>query len=163
MFQARITVFPDIPSQPDGRGGFAPGSFADLIQHEIHLPGLDPGCTHTLVAATVAEDRGSAELTVVSEPLAVMSLDRTLRVVNGTPPAHVRVTTSEGVVLAESTYPAPLQQGQDVELGGSHYRVTSADWPGRHPETGACEGDIDWQHVVVTAQPRPPTAPTPAL
>lgn len=163
MFQARITVYPDVPAQPDGRGGFTPSSFADLLQHEIHLPGLDPAWTHTLVAVAVAEDRSSAELAVVSEPLTALSLDRNVRIVNGTPAAHVRVVTVGGVVLAESTYPAPLYISQEVEIGGTHYLVQSVDWPGRHPELGVCEGDIDWQHAVVVEQPRPAPLPTPAL
>lgn len=154
-FTARITVYPDVP------GGFGPGSFTDLVQHEVDLPGLDSTWTHTLIAVSVAGDGGSADLTVVSEPSAAMSLTHHLRVV-GTPAAHVRVVDTSGATLVETATAAPLYEGQTVAVGDRHFLVQSVGWPGRHPETGACAGDLDWQHVTVTEQPRPAVAPSAA-
>ncbi len=156
MFRARITVFPDVP------GGFSPDSFADLVQREIHLPGLDQAWTHTLVDVTVAADRGSAELTVHSEPLIALSLDRHVRVEQGVPAARVRVHDQAGTVLAEAALAAPLRHGQEIVVNGVHHTVQSHEWPGRHPETGVCVGELDWQHVVVAAQPRPTVEPVAA-
>lgn len=151
-FTARVTVAPDI------EGGFQPGTFADLLQTHVHLPGLDPAWTHTLVGVDVAADGNSAELTVLSAPIAPMSLDRSMRLVNGCPPANVRALDEAGTVLAEATHAAPMQVGQVVDIAGTHWRVTAEEWPGRHPETGVCEGGLDWQHITVTAAP-----PVPAL
>lgn len=152
----RATVYPDTP------GGFTPDSFTHLLQTRIHLPGLDPAWTHLLIDVSVADGGDEAVLTVVSDPISPLSLEQTLRVVNGTPPAHIRVHGPDGTVLAEIRHPAPLHEGQEVEHVGAHYRVTSTEWPGRHPEFGYCQGGIDWQHVTVSEHPRAPVAPTAA-
>lgn len=153
-FEARITVRPDA-------GRFQPTSFRELLQRRIELPGLDRVWDHTLIDVTVAPDGSSAELTVHSEPQHALSLDRNLRVVQGVPPAHVRVHDEQGQVITEARLAAPLQPGQEVELGGIAHRVVGMpSWPGRHPETGHCAGDVDWQHVTVRASPRPTVAPT---
>ncbi len=154
-FTARITVYPDVP------GGFTPTSFADLVQHEVHLPGLDTSWTHTLIGVSVALDGSSADLTVSSEPIAALSLDQHLRI-TGAPAARVRVVDGAGMVLAENSFSAPLQDGQEVEVAGEMYTVTSSSWPGRDPVTGICEGDLDWQVAVVVATPRPAAVPVAA-
>lgn len=153
-FEARITVHPDA-------GTFQPASFRELLQRHVELPGLDRVWTHTLIDVTVAPDGSSAELTVRSEPVHALSLDRNLRVCQGVPPAHVRVHDEHGAVLVEVRMAAPLQPGQEVELAGVAHRVVGEpSWPGRHPEHGYCAGDLDWQHVVVRPSPRPAVAPT---
>lgn len=153
-FVARVTVRPDV-------GRFQPTSFRELLQRRIELPGLDRVWNHTLVDVQVAPDGSSAELTVHSEPVHALSLDRGLRVVQGVPAAHVRVHDEAGQVLAETRLAAPLQPGQEVELGGVAHRVVGIPtWPGRHPDTGHCAGDLDWQHVTVRSSPRPVVAPT---
>jgi hypothetical protein len=154
-FQARITVYPDV------EGGFTPAAFVDLLQHHIALPGLDPAWAHTLIDVQVAGDGGSAELTVHSQRPDAPSLDRSLRVLTGTPPARVRAITSDGEVLAESTYPAPLYQGQEVEIGGQHYLVESVDHPDRDPVSGCVVGGLDWQVAVVRLEARPAVVPGP--
>ena len=161
-FTTRITVYPDIAVQPNGSGGFQPDSFAELLQREIHLPGLDPRYTHTLVDVVVAADRDSAELKVQSQPPATLSLDRSLRVVSGTPTAWVRVVDQVGTTLAEGQFPAPLRPSQRVAVGDDQYLVQAVSWPGRDPQTGVCTGGIDWQVATVLAQPRPATIPVAA-
>lgn len=160
MFRALITVYPDVPPRMvEGRlvGGFPDHAFADLLQRHVHIPGLDQAWHHTLINVTVASDRASATLTVQSEPVAAVRVDQHLRVVQGVPPAWVRVHDQSGQVLAEAALSAPLQPGQTVEVGGVVHHV-SADphWPGRHPDTGMCVGDKDWQHVTVTPAPPEP-------
>lgn len=150
----RATVYPDLP------GGFNPDTFQHLLQTHIHLPGLDPTWTHLLIASKVSDDGDQAELTVMSEPISPLSLEHTLRIVNGTPPAHIRVHDQNGTVLAEIQHSAPLHEGQEIAHAGTHWRVTSVEWPHRHPDTGVCEGDIDWQHATVTEHPRQPVTPT---
>ncbi len=153
-FEARVTVRPDA-------GRFQPGSFRELLQRRVELPGLDRVWNHTLIDVQVAPDGNSAELTVHSEPVHALSLDRGLRVVQGVPPAHVRVHDEHGQVLIETRLAAPLHPGQQVEVGGiTHQVVGVPTWPGRHPETGHCAGDLDWQHVTVRPNPRPVVAPT---
>ena len=174
MIVARVTVFPEIPPQPNGGGGFVPGSFDHMLHLRVDLPGLDRAWEHTLIDATVAEDRGSAELTVHSVPRAALTLDRSLRIVTWTPPAHVRAHDTDGNVLAEGRFDAPLQPGQAVEVNGcpecgragGAYRVAPAEdhelWPHRDRATGVCRGAIDWQHVRLVAEPQAPHHPTPA-
>jgi len=158
-------VFPEIPPQPNGGGGFTPTSFDHLLHHDVHLPGLDTAWNHTLVDAHIAPDRASALLTVHSTPQVVTSLDRSLRIVTWQPAAYVRAHNQDGDVLAEVRQDAPLQPGQLVELGDTTYRVAPAEhhemWPHRHPDTGVCRGDIDWQHV--TRLPEQPPAHLPRL
>jgi hypothetical protein len=161
-FTTRITVYPDISVQPDGSGGFQPDSFAELLQLEIRLPGLDPTYTHTLVDVAVAADRNSADLTVRSQAPAALSLDRSLRVVSGTPTAWVRVVDQAGTTLAEGSYPAPLRPSQRVAVGADQYLVQTVTWPGRDPQTGMCTGDVDWQVATVIPQPQPATIPVAA-
>lgn len=153
-FECRVTVFPDV-------GRFQPASFRELLQRRVELPGLDRVWEHTLTGVTVAPDGSSAELTVHSEPVHALSLDRGLRVVQGVPAAHVRVHDESGTVLAETRLAAPLQPGQQVELGGVvHHVVGMPSWPGRHPDTGVCAAGLDWQHVTVRPNPQPPHVPT---
>lgn len=165
MLVIQTRVFPEIPPQPHGGGGFTPTSFDHLLHHDVALPGLDTTWTHTLVDAHVAEDRASALLTVHSRPRAVTSLDRSLRIVTWQPAAYVRAHDQAGDVLTEVRQDAPLQPGQVVELGAKTYRVAPAKdhelWPHRHPDTGVCRGDIDWQHV--TLVPEDPPAHLPRL
>ncbi|MEK6443654.1 hypothetical protein [Pseudonocardia sp. T1-2H] len=156
-FQLRLLVRCDTP------GGFAPGSFEALLQTVVHIPGLDPTWTHTLIDAVVAEDGGSAEFTVHSAPNVALSLDASLRVVTSTPAAWVRAVDEAGTVLAESSYAAPLRETQEVEIAGQHYTVTATSYPGRNPETGACAGDIDWQVAVVAPRPRAVSQPVPVV
>ena len=156
-FRIRVTLSPDTPN------GFTPGSFSELLHTQVDMPGLDRAWTHTVVEVSVAVDCDSADLTLMSEPMSPLSLDNTLRVDTGTPPARVRIVDAAGNVLTSATLSAPLQEGQPVAIGDDHHVVTAIDWPGRHPETGACTGDLDWQHVTVAPQPRPPVVPTAAL
>ena len=142
-YETRVTVFPDIPVQPNGGGGFPPEAFGDLIGLEIHMPGLDKAWVHTLTAAQVADDRDSAELTCHSTPIAPKSLDRALRVVTWQPAAHVRASDRDGTELAVTKLDAPLQRGELVEVGGEAHRVVDTAWPHRHPETGVCHQGID--------------------
>lgn len=153
---ARVQVFPDIPN------GFTPTSLADLLHREIHLPGLDPAWTHTLVDVAVATDGGSAELTVHSQPRAPLSLDHHLRVTSWQPAAHIRAHDQDGNQLAEVKLDAPLRKGQLVELGGTTYKVMDHSWPGRDPVSGCCTGTIDWQHAVLRPQPQPAHVPVAA-
>lgn len=153
-FECRVTVYPDT-------GTFQPSSFRDLVQRQVELPGLDGTWTHTLIDVTVAPDGSSAELRVHSEPAHALSLDASMRVLQGVPPARVRVHDEAGTVLHECALSAPLHPGQRVELGGAEYHVVGLpEWPGRHPEYGVCLGDLDWQHVTVRPDPQPPHVPT---
>jgi hypothetical protein len=158
--QIKVVLTPDVP------GGFRPDTFTHLLQRQVHVPGLDRGYLHTLIAAAVAEDGDSAELTIHSQAYAAKSLDRGIRFLNGTPPAHVRVfhheATGEGEHLAEVQLPAPLRQGQRVELGGQEFVVQRHSWPGRCPERGVCEGDVDWQHAHLVPVEPVSMMPTPA-
>jgi hypothetical protein len=154
-FQLRLLVKSDTPA------GFAPGSFEALLQTVVHIPGLDPTWTHTLIDAVVAEDGDSAEFTVHSAPNVALSLDASLRVVTSTPAAWVRAVDEAGTVLAESSYPAPLREAQEVEIAGQHYLVNATSYPGRDPISGVCAGDIDWQVAVVIPVPRTPSHPFP--
>lgn len=161
-YETRVTVFPDIPVQPNGGGGFPPEAFQDLIGLEIHMPGLDKSWVHTLTAATVAEDRNSAELTCHSTPMAAKSLDRALRIVTWQPAAHVRAHDRDGTEVAVTKLDAPLQRGELVEVAGEVHRVVDTAWPHRHPETGVCHEGIDYQHVTLVPDPQPVHLPTPA-
>lgn len=154
-FLARVTVYPD-------HGAFRPDSFRDLLQAHIQLPGLDQEWTHTLVDVAVPEDGAHAELTVHSEPPPARPLHAALRIVSTTPAAHVRVHDSDGQVLHEGSHSAPLRLGQIVDIAGGRYIVDATTWPGRHPDTGACAGDIDWQHATVRRLPPIEAAPTAA-
>lgn len=151
-----VRVFPDI-------GTFPPGSFDHLLHKLVTMPGLEPTWDHTVIDAEIAPGGGSALLTIHSEPQVVLSLDRSLRIVGWEPPAHIRAHDRDGNVLVETRAPAPLQPGQVVELGGDTYRVAPAEdhelWPHRHPDTGVCRGDIDWQHVTLVPEPRPAHLP----
>ncbi|WP_447010003.1 hypothetical protein [Saccharothrix hoggarensis] len=145
---------------PD-RGTFLPTSFSELLQRAIVLPGLDPSWEHTLIDIAVAEDGGSAELTMSSSPPEVPGMVGGLRLTHGSPTAAIRVYDGAGVLLSEGRYPAPLREGQEIAVGDVHYRVVSTAWPGRDPATGACLGAVDWQHVVV-GDPLPATSGEPA-
>jgi hypothetical protein len=134
-------------------------SFAELLQSRIVMPGLDPLWTHTLVDVKVAEDGAYAKLTVVSEPPPARPVDTALRVVDHTPPARVRFLDTEGNVLHEGHHSAPFQRHQPVEIGGTRYVVSGLHWPNRHPQSGACVGDIDWQHVTVIPTEQPASIP----
>ncbi len=154
-FELRITLSPDIP------GGFRPTTFDHLLQHRIELPGLDRQHVHTLIHADVAADGNAAELTIHSEPIAPLSLDQGIRFVNGTPHARVKAVTPDGEELAAVQLMAPLRKGQRVAIGESEYVVADTGWPLRHPRTGVCSGEIDWQHA--TLIPVDPGSPTPQI
>jgi hypothetical protein len=161
LFITRVQVFPEVP--PEQGGGFTPSSFDHLMHLQVHQPGLDPTWEHTLVAAHVEPDRTSAELTLHSTPGPALSLDRHLRIVTWQPAAHVRGHDTDGNVIVETKLDAPLHPGQVVEVGGKPHRVAPAEdhelWPLRHPETGICRGDLDWQHVTLVPEPQPPHHP----
>jgi hypothetical protein len=149
----RVTVY------ADGPGLFNPDSFDGLLRTRITLPGLDPTWQHTLLDVVVAEDGASAELVVESEPEVATAVEG-IRLVDGTPPAKVRVVDETGARLAETALPAPLIEGQEIELGGTHYRVVEIAWPNRHPDSRSClRGDYDWQVATVVPAPRPPVTP----
>jgi hypothetical protein len=160
MFETRVTVFPDVPVQPSGAGGFTPDSFTNMMHLEIEMPGLDRHWQHTLVAVTVAEDRNSAELTCHSTPKAPKSLDRGLRIVTWLPPAHIRAHDQDGTEVAVTKLDAPLPVGEFVEVGGVRHRVAAADWPHRNPDTGICHEGLDYQHVTLVPDPEPAHLPT---
>ena len=151
-----LQVFPDV-------GAFRPDSFEHLLHKLVTMPSLDPAWHHTVIDAQVPPGGSHAVLTVHSEPKAVLSLDRSLRIVGWEPPAHIRAHDRDGTVLAEARALAPLQPGQLVELGGDTWRVAPAEdhelWPHRDPDSGVCRGDIDWQHVTLTPEPQPPHLP----
>ena len=86
-------------------------------------------------------------------------VDTALRVIDATPPAHVRVLDDAGQVLHEGQHAAPLRHDQPVQIGGRRYLVSGLDWPGRDIATGVCRGDVDWQHVTVRPTEPPPTLP----
>jgi hypothetical protein len=159
MFLCRLTVYPEIPAQPTGGGGFLPTSFGEWLQSRVQCPGLDPAFWHVLVAVTVAADRNSAELTIHSEPKAPLYLDRHLRPVTGTPEARVRVLDETGIELFAGCHHAPLQPGQQVRIGADDYQVLTVDWPHRN-EYGMCVGELDWQHATVTPVPQVPMVPS---
>jgi hypothetical protein len=163
MLVIRTTVRPDVLPHPGG-GGFTPTSFDHLMGHDVHVPGLDNiGWSHTLIDARVTDDGSSAELTYHCTPKGVGPLDHGVRVVSWQPPAYVRAHDTDGGVLAEVRRDAPLQVGEQVELGGVFYRVAPAEhhhmWPHRDPATGVCKGTIDWQHVTLTPEDRPAHLP----
>lgn len=163
-YEIRATVFPDIAVAEDGRGGFAPDSFGNLLHLEVELPGLDRAWHHTLVGVTVAPDRNSAELVIHSAPRAAKSLDRGLRLATWLPAAHVKAHDAEGTELAVTKLDAPLQLGEHVEVAGQRYRVVGPHshgemWPHRHPETGVCHEGLDYQHVTLEADPAPAAQP----
>jgi hypothetical protein len=157
------TVFPDVPPQANGGGGFPPHSFDHLLHLQVQLPSLDPTWEHTLVEAVIAPDRASAELTLHSEPVAPLSLDQSVRIVTWQPAAYVKAHDSDGKEIASTKLDAPLQPGQLVEVGGNTFRVAPTElkamWPGRDSETGICKGDIDWQHVTLIPEPQEPHEP----
>jgi hypothetical protein len=144
-------------------GGFHPDTFDHLLHAHILLPGLDPAFDHTLLDVAV-DDRGdSAELLIGSEHRTAVQLQDGLRVVSMTPTARVRVFADDGrTVLAETRLPAPLQAGQEVALGDDHYHVDHVEWPHRLRSGALRRGDVDWQHVIVKAAPRPAAVPVPA-
>lgn len=169
-FETRVTVYPDIPPRLDGGGGFLPTSFSELLPADgvhVHvvMPGLDPTWRHVVVAAEIAADRASAKLTMHSEPVTPLRLDRNLRIAYGHPAARVRAHDQDGEVVAEAELDAPLQPGQHVLLAGERYQVAHTPhedmWPHRDPVTGAAEG-IDWQHVTLCSDPEPAHYPAPA-
>lgn len=163
MFVIKLITFPEIPPQANGAGGFRPDSFEHMLGMVIDCPGLDARWRHQLIDYTVAADRASAELVVHSTPPEGVSLDRSLRIVTWLPAAHVKAHDAKGTELAAVRLDAPLQAGQLVELGGKHYRVAEQPtWPHRHPVSGTCRGDIDWQHVTLVEDPQPAHLPTPA-
>lgn len=147
-YTLRVTAIPDA-------GGFRPDTFDHVLQREIELPPLNPTYRHTLIAAEVADDGTSAQLVVRSDPPEATSLDGGLRLIDGTPPAWVRVVDDAGTVLVEGAYPAPLRAGQDVAVGADHFTVADVSWPGRNPDTGVCSGDVDWQVAKVTPAGQP--------
>ena len=153
-FHVRIVVRPDI-------GTFPADAFTDLLQREVLWPGLDPAYKHTLLDAQVEPDGSCAELMVLSEPVAVLRLDRSLRTV-GVPPAYVKALDSEGTELHAGPHARPLQVGETVAIGEDHYTVSAESWPGRDPVSGCCTGDIDWQYAVLTPSPRPSMHPVAA-
>ncbi len=150
-YEIRITAFPDVPVSDDGRGGFAPDSFTDLMHLEVELPGLDRAWHHTLVGVAVAADRNSAELTVHSTPRAPKSLDRGLRLSTWLPAAHIKAHDENGTELVVAKLDAPLQVGEHAEM-----------WPHRHADSGSCHKGIDYQHVTLTSDPAPVHQPTAA-
>lgn len=163
-YEIRVTVYPDIPVQEEGRGGFAPDSFTNLMHLEVDFPGLDRAWHHTLVGVSVAPDRNSAELVMHSAPRAPKSLDRGLRLSTWLPAAHVKAHDDSGTELATVKLDAPLQLGEHVEVAGKRYRVAGPRehgemWPHRHPETGVCHRGIDYQHVTLVADPEPAHEP----
>jgi hypothetical protein len=149
---ARFLVRPDV-------GVFAPVSFAELLQSRITMPGLDPRWSHTLVDVRIGEGGAYAELTVMSEPPAARPVDTALRVIDHTPPAHVRVVDVDGVVLHEGQHSAPFRHDQPLQIGGKRYTVVGLDWPGRDIRSGVCSGDIDWQEVRVAEADQPARLP----
>lgn len=166
-YEIRATVFPGVPVQEDGRGGYAPDSFVNLLHLEVELPGLDRAWHHTLVGVTVAPDRNSAELVIHSTPRAPKSLDRGLRLSTWLPAAHVKAHDAEGAELAVTKLDAPLQLGEHVEVAGKRYRVAGPQdhgemWPHRHPDSGSCHVGIDYQHVILHEDPEPAHQPTAA-
>lgn len=161
-YTIRVTALPSIPVQQDGRGGFPPDSFIHLLGREVEMPGLDKTWHHTVVAATVAADRDSAELTLHSAPRAPKSLDRGLRLATWLPAAHIKAHDPDGTELAVAKLDAPLQLGEHVEVAGERYRVASVDWPHRDPDSGTCHHGIDYQHVELHPDPEPAHLPAPA-
>jgi hypothetical protein len=164
----RVTVYPDV--LPENGGGFLPTSFSEFLPTDgchVHvvMPGLDPTWQHVVIDAMVAPDRASAELTLRSEPVTPLRLDRNLRIIHSHPAARVRAHDQDGNQVAEGTFDAPLQPGQLVELAGERYQVAysahEAMWPHRDPVTGAAEG-IDWQHVTLCPAPEPAHYPAAA-
>lgn len=160
-YETRVTVFPDIPAQPHGGGGFPVTSFADMVGREVTMPGLDPQWTHTVTSATVAQDRNSAELVFHSAPHAPKSLDRHLRIATWLPPAHIKAHDQDGTELAVTKLDAPLQVGEYVEVGGERHRVHEVTWPHRDPDSGTCHEGLDYQHVTLVADPEPDHLPVP--
>lgn len=127
-----------------------------LPGQQVHVPGLDPSFVHTVRDITVSEDRASTMLTVDTVRPPTLDLIQHLSVLgDGRAKAAVRAVHAEtGAVLAEGRYDAPLQQGQDVWIGGAPYTVSSVEFPHRHPEYGTAPRDqVDWQVATVAPQP----------
>lgn len=148
MITIKVTV-PSPTADCEG-GGFPQGAFDELLQREVQQPGLDPLWRQILIDAQVIDDGQAAELTLRCEPRQEhLKLHQSLRVFPGTPPAYVRALDEDGQELHAGMHASPFEQGKRVALGEHLYEVISEQWPGRHPETGVCAGDIDWQHVTV--------------
>jgi hypothetical protein len=130
-------------------GRYRPDSYDHLLQQQIEHWTLHPHTRHTLIHAEVAPGGGHAVLTVRSHAETPMRLDRHLRVVNGTPLAHVRAVTPDRTEIWSGQLAAPLRGGARVDIAGTTYQVASTTWPGRDPETGVCRGDVDWQEAVL--------------
>lgn len=144
MITVKVTFRPQPPH------GLTPDSFNHLLQREVHQPGLDPQWRQILVDAQIVEDGSAAELTLHCEPRQqYLRAHQSLRVFPGTPPAYVRILGEGGAELHIGSHASPFQIGQRVAIGDDLYQVVDHEWPGRHPETGVCAGDIDWQHCTV--------------
>lgn len=159
MISIKVMVRPQIPAVEGG--GFPPGAFDDLLQREVHQPGLDPSWRQILIDAHILDGGDAAELTLHCEPRqAHLKAHQSLRVFPGTPPAYVRVLDEAGEELHAGMHASPFELGKRVALGEDLYEVISEDWPGRHPETGVCAGDVDWQHVTVRKLDQPSWLPS---
>lgn len=161
MITVKVSVRPQIPVA--NGGGFPPGTFDSLFQREVDQPGLDPTWRHILIDAEITDGGDRAEWTLHSEPrLHPHNVDQSVRVFPGTPPAYVRVLSEDGAELHAGPHDSPFWIGRRIAIGEMLYEVTADEWPGRHPETGVCTGDIDWQHVRARVVEQPSYLPTPA-
>ncbi|MCW2900915.1 MAG: hypothetical protein JWO67_3180 [Streptosporangiaceae bacterium] len=147
--------------RPQVENGFTPTSFSDLLQQQVSFPGLDQSYVHTLVGVDVAPDGSRAELMIHSEPMHRVQLGAAMRPSFGAPPARIKAFDTDGNELHIGSHPSPLRVFEMVAIGDLHYRVAATDWPNRDPNTGACVGDIDWQHVVLQPIPNPVPEPAP--
>lgn len=148
MIEIKVRVRPEVSTAHGG--GFPPGTFDSLLQREIHQPGLDLTWQHILIDAAILDDGDAAELVLHSQPRThPLNADQSLRVFPGTPPAYVKLLSEDGDQLHAGIHASPFHVGKQVALGEHLYEVVSEDWPGRHPETGVCAGDIDWQVCTV--------------
>lgn len=146
--------------RPEVENGYTPSSFSELLQQLVVFPGLDPSWMHTLVGVEVADNGSHAVLTIHSETQHRARLGAAMRP-SFHPPARIKAFDPDGNELHVGAHPAPLRVSEMVAIGEQHYQVTSVDWPGRHPETGVCVGEIDWQHAVLTPIDNPMPAPAP--
>lgn len=159
MIQVTVQVRAPIPVA-DG-GGFPDGTFTELLQREVHQPGLDPAWCQILTDIRIIDGGDTAELTLHCEPRqSHHQAELALRVYPGTPPAYVKLIDADGTVLHAGKHPSPFPNGQRVAIGEHLYEVTGHEWPGRHPETGVCAGDIDWQIASVRKVDEPSLFPS---
>lgn len=165
-----ITVTPDQLT-----GVFQPSSFQEWVGQHVQVAGLDPAYHHTLRAVEiVAGPRmvlnhgtgtfveqvvpgGAAVLTVHTEAPFVPDHASYVQIINGLPQARVRIVRADtGEELVRGKYPAPLGEGQVLQVGGDEYQVSAVNWPNRHPEHGSA-GDLeDYQLATVIAVPPVP-------